>query len=50
MEEPLTAAVGLESYTRFSSDVPKTKLVKAVLGNDAGVVGAAMLGREWLER
>jgi len=48
MEEPLTAAVDLERYTRFSDDVPKTKLVKAVLGNDAGVVGAAMLGREWI--
>jgi len=49
MEEPLTEAVKLESYTKFSAEIPKTKLVKAVLGNDAGVVGAAMLGREWIK-
>jgi len=48
MEEPLTAAVELEKYVRFSTDTPKTKLVKAVLGNDAGIIGAAMLGREWV--
>lgn len=46
MEEPLTAAVEVEKFTRFSADVPRTKLVKAMLGNEAGIIGAAMLGRE----
>lgn len=27
-------------------DVPQTKIVEAILGNDAGIVGAAMLGRQ----
>jgi len=48
MEEPLAAAIEIEEYVRFSVGEPKTKLVKAALGNDAGVVGAAMLGREWI--
>jgi glucokinase len=48
LEEPLTAAVELEKFMRFSEDAPKTKLVKAELGNDAGIIGAAMLGREWV--
>ncbi|MCL2079602.1 MAG: ROK family protein [Oscillospiraceae bacterium] len=48
MEEPLNAAVELEKFVRFSEDAPKTKIVKARLGNDAGIIGAAMLGREWV--
>lgn len=44
---PLAAAVELEKFMRFSTDTPQTKLVKAELGNDAGIIGAAMLGREW---
>jgi len=46
LEEPLKAAVEAEKFMRFSTDVPVTKLVKAALGNDAGIIGAAMLGRE----
>ncbi|MCL2627614.1 MAG: ROK family protein [Oscillospiraceae bacterium] len=48
MEAPLIAALEREEYARFGADTPKTKLVKAVLGNDAGIIGAAMLGREWV--
>jgi len=47
IEEPLKSAVELEKFMRFSEGAPKTRLVKAVLGNDAGIIGAAMLGREW---
>ena len=47
LEDPLIAAVELERFTRFSTDTPQTKIVKASLGNDAGIIGAAMLGREW---
>jgi len=46
LEEPLSKAVKAENIVRFSEDVPKTKLVKAMLGNDAGIIGAAMMGRE----
>jgi len=48
LEEPLNTAVEQEKFMRFSEGAPKTKLVKAVLGNDAGIIGAAMLGREWV--
>ncbi len=30
---------------RFSRDVPQTRIERATLGNDAGIIGAAMLGR-----
>jgi len=46
LEEPLKAAVELERFTRFSTNTPQTRIVKASLGNDAGIIGAAMLGRE----
>ena len=43
---PLRKIVNIEQYTR---DNPvKAKLVKAVLGNDAGIVGAAGLGKHTL--
>ena len=43
---PLRKIVDIEQYTR---DNPvKAKLVKAVLGNDAGIVGAAGLGKHTL--
>ncbi|MDR2590128.1 MAG: ROK family protein, partial [Oscillospiraceae bacterium] len=48
LEEPLKAAVELEKFVRFSEQNQETKLVKATLGNDAGIIGAAMLGREWV--
>jgi len=49
LEKPLAAAVEAEKFMRFSTDTPKTRLVKAELGNDAGIIGAAMLGRERVE-
>ena len=42
---PLQMAVDAEKYTRSSAQSPQTRIVKAVLGNDAGIIGAAMLGR-----
>lgn len=42
--KPLNEKVDAEQYTR--GDVPKTKLMIAKLGNDAGIVGAAFLGRQ----
>ena len=44
ISEPLIAAVDAEKFTRFSVDAPATRIVQAELGNDAGVIGAAMLG------
>lgn len=40
---PLTAIVEREQYTR--NNPHKTRIVTAVLGNDAGIIGAAGLGR-----
>ena len=40
---PLTEAVNRQQYTR--SNPNKTKIVIATLGNDAGIIGAASLGR-----
>jgi len=45
INKPLTEAVEKEKFMRFSKDVPGTKLVRATLGNDAGIIGAAMLGK-----
>ena len=42
--ERLQAAVDAEKYTRSSPESPQTRIVKAELGNDAGIIGAAMLG------
>lgn len=39
---PLREIVSKEVYSRFSKK--QTKIVEATLGNDAGVIGAAMLG------
>ena len=44
LAEPLRAAVDAEKYTRYSEGLPQTRIVKAELGNDAGIIGAAMLG------
>jgi len=41
---PIQAIVDAELFYRYSRQAPKTKIVKAVLGNDAGIIGAAMLG------
>jgi len=45
IEEPLQKIVDTEKFFRFSPEAPKTRIVKAVLGNDAGIIGAALLGR-----
>ena len=44
LESPLQAAVNAEVITRFSASTPQTKIVRAQLGNDAGIIGAAALG------
>ncbi len=41
---PLRDAVDREKYTGKSPDVPQTVIKRAELGNDAGIIGAAMLG------
>jgi glucokinase len=41
---PLAKLVDREQYTRNSTN--KTKLAIATLGNDAGIIGAAGLGRQ----
>jgi len=42
---PLRAYVDSEKYTAKSDAVAQTRITKATLGNDAGIVGAAMLGK-----
>jgi len=44
LSEPLEALAEKEKFFRFSPSAPRTKIVKALLGNDAGIIGAAMLG------
>jgi len=44
ISEPLLTRVRQESFFRFLTKSPQTKIVKALLGNDAGIIGAAMLG------
>jgi len=46
LEEPLQKIANSEKFFRFSPEAPQTKIVKAKLGNDAGIIGAALLGRE----
>ena len=41
--EPLREAVGRESFSRHGGRV--TRILPAELGNDAGIIGAAFLGR-----
>ena len=43
LTKPLIERVDLEQYTR--SNDKRTKIVTATLGNDAGIIGAAGLGR-----
>ena len=45
--KPLTEIVNRDQYTR--ANPKKAKIVTAVLGNDAGIIGAAGLGRQFLE-
>ena len=42
--KPLLELVSKEVYTALSDCVPPTKVVIAELRNDAGIIGAAMLG------
>ena len=44
ISEPLRAAVDAEKYARFSPEFPQTRIIRAELGGDAGVIGAAVLG------
>ena len=41
--EPVREYVSRYGYNKF---MPKTKIVKALLGNDAGIIGAAMVARD----
>lgn len=43
--DPLRDLVAGERYNSRQKDAPQTLLVKCQLGNDAGVIGAALLGR-----
>lgn len=43
--EPLREMVANERYYARQKDAPQTMLVKCQLGNDAGIIGAALLGR-----
>jgi len=45
--EPVKEYVSKNVYAHTISDklVPKTRIVKALMGNDAGIVGAAMIGK-----
>lgn len=47
--EPLRALVAGERYSTHQKDAPQTELVKCQLGNDAGVIGAALLGTVQLQ-
>lgn len=43
--DPIRRKIAGKIYTK-GLDVPQTKIVGAILGNDAGIIGAAMLGRQ----
>lgn len=43
LAEPLQRLTDAEKFFRFSPSAPQTKIVKAKLGNDAGIIGAALL-------
>jgi len=46
LSEQLQSLVDAEKFFRFSLHAPQTKIVRAQLGNDAGIIGAAFLGRD----
>jgi len=46
LEGPVRALVDAEKYYRVLPNGPHTKIVKAALGNDAGIIGAALLSLE----
>jgi glucokinase len=43
--DPLRELVARERYNTHQKDEPQTMLLKCQLGNDAGIIGAALLGR-----
>ena len=43
LEGPLLEKVGSGMYASSFGKLPRTRIVKATLGNDAGIIGAAML-------
>ena len=43
IDEPLRQLVDREKFPRFPSQQPGTRIVKATLGNNAGIIGAAAL-------
>ena len=45
LEGPINDVAEAERFCRFMQDAPRTRIVKAELGNDAGIIGAALLGR-----
>ena len=48
LTKPLIEIVTRDQYTRTNPN--KTKIVTATLGNDAGIIGAAGLGRQFLKK
>lgn len=48
LTKPLIEIVNRDQYTR--ANAKKTKIVTATLGNDAGIIGAAGLGRQFREK
>jgi glucokinase len=43
IEAPLKKLVDAEKFSRHGSEEEQTRIVRATLGNDAGIIGAAML-------
>ena len=45
LADSIQGLVDAENFFRYVRHRPKTRIVRAELGNDAGIIGAAMLGR-----
>ena len=45
LEGPVSKIVDTDTFYRFLPREQRTRIVKAQLGNDAGIIGAAMLGK-----
>jgi glucokinase len=43
IDEPLNALVDAEKFSRHGNEDEQTRIVRATLGNEAGIIGAAML-------
>ena len=46
--KPLRDIINKEMFNHNAPDEQKTKILPAVLGNDAGIIGAAMLGNLYI--